>query len=67
MTALEEQIVFQAMESMNAAARVLVPVLNEHKSPEAAEAYKSGVYAVSMKLGMLLGLEAIKRQKAVSE
>ena len=59
-----EGIIFDAMESMNKHAATLVPVLNEHKSPEASEAYKSGVYAVSMKLGMLIGLDGIERQKA---
>jgi len=59
-----EGIIFDAMESMNKHAATLVPVLNEHKSTEASEAYKSGVYAVSMKLGMLIGLDGIKRQKA---
>ena len=59
-----EGIIFDAMESMNKHAATLVPVLNEHKSPEASEAYKSGVYAVSMKLGTLIGLDGIERQKA---
>ena len=59
-----EGIIFDAMESMNKHAATLVPVLNEHKSPEASQAYKSGVYAVSMKLGMLIGLDGIQRQKA---
>ncbi len=59
-----EAIIFDAMTSMNKHADVLVPVLNEHKSREVADAYRAGVYAVSMKLGMLIGTDGIERQGA---
>jgi len=58
-----EGIIYDAMEAMNKHAETLVPILNEHKSPEAGQAYKSGVYAVAMKLGILIGLDGIERQK----
>lgn len=58
-----ESVIYSAMMSMNKHAETLVQVLNEHKSAEAAEAYRSGVYAVSMRLMMLIGSDGIERQK----
>ena len=58
-----ETIIFDAMEAMNKHAKTLVPILNQHKSLEAGQAYKHGVYAVSIKLGMLIGLDGIERQE----
>lgn len=59
----EAAILYDCMDAMNKAAEVIVPLLNEHGTPEQVQAYKSGVYASSMKLGMLIGVENLDRQK----
>ena len=61
MTEIEERILYDAMKAITRAAKLIVPALNEYGTEEQKEAYKSGVYAVAMKLGIVLGTDAIKR------
>lgn len=59
----EAAILYDCMDAMNKAAKILVPLLNAHGTPEQKEAYKSGVYAASMKLGMMIGTDNMDAQK----
>ena len=63
MNETEEMILYDAMTAIQRAAKLIVPALNEYGTEEQKEAYKSGVYAVAMKLGIVLGTDAIKRGK----
>ncbi len=63
MTDNEEAIIYGAMVSMQNNCKAILDLVNDHGTPEQKVAYKEGMYAVAMKLGMVLMPDAIERQK----
>ena len=64
MSDAEEAVIYDAISQINGQAEVLVGLLNEHGTDEQKQAYKDCVYAVSMKLAIIIGLDGMKRGEA---
>lgn len=61
MTETEEILVYDAMRAIWDNAAKIAALANTAGTPEAREAYKSGVYAPCVKLQLLLGSDACDR------
>ena len=61
---LEEGLIYDAMVQINRRAEEIVKLVNDHGTPDQKQAYKDCIYAVSMKLGMIIGVDGIRRQEA---